>query len=218
MSGIQATINAQPFMTSGYEFTCLINGQDADMKPGRWARRFTQDHPMRQKMSDLEEAKRVFCLKEGLNDVEIHYRKLKEGDLSILFEIAAYPAPLFYAYAKTAPSGTFKGQILIAKTPPDGFKPIYFADQPPGRSGFLYIRSRGCDVFSTLNGQRLIDMQGLPGPVPLENLHPGANRLELRYSCAGPEIHLAIVGPKAVDYVDRLPKGEQSEIFTVEGY
>ena len=73
-------MGAMDVMAYGYKVTVSINGIDVGITGGRSqsARLLGTDHPM---VSSLpEELKHLACLKEGANEIQVDYQRLKDED------------------------------------------------------------------------------------------------------------------------------------------
>jgi hypothetical protein len=206
----------------GYTAKVVINGRDTGIKGGKSesSRLFNQDHPM-SKEAPPEMRDRFFLLKEGENQIQVEFTKQggQPSDLLLSLELDGYPAPVFLVSSKSKASAKIEKKVILQKEVPPDFKPIYVSDAEEGRSGFIHVSTMGTTVEPILNGQPEMTLVGMSGSIPLGNIKPGKNELEIRYQsnpAQAKELKFAIVTPEWTKFLTRQikDKSAKAEKFT----
>ena len=192
----------------GYDVTCIINGHDVGIKSdgSDSVRQF--DESSKQGSTDPHDPHRYATLHLGRNTIRITYRRRpprrpdEPDQLSIALQVSGYPVPLVYAFVAGGDQGSFESSFEIDAVPAKTYKPVYFTNEDPARSGFVFARQEPPATGSysaRLNGG---DRQGETGqpslPGPLGGFHPGANQLAVTYVTKGGPIHLWVVSPSGM--------------------
>ena len=211
-AGIDATLDSE---SSGYNLTCVINGQDVGFKGGG------QDI-----ISFVRETR---YLHPGRNSVVITYRKIRDVHLSfglnIQFRVPGFPAPLFYAHVENAESGRLEGIFDIPAAPARDFRPLYLSEYPDGAAGFIYLDqdASATDDFSlAVDGEYSGATTSYSGrlryAVPLPRLHPGANHVTVTYDTRGGPLRLFVAGPRASSAITLASEQKTTRTFTIMGF
>lgn len=208
----------------GYKVTCQINGQDVGIDSGgsTSARMMNKEHPMYSKVlaQNPEMAKRLFLLKAGTNTVKFHYEHTRADETDYAqasLSIDGYPIPVFLFHAKPTSSGTFEGSFDLAAQAPKDFRTLVKSDQP-GRFAFIMLGDDGgSSIEPTLNGQRQMSTN-VPGVIALSALEPKTNTLEVDYKAGPAGMHMAVVGPKDVQYVAKPAGAQGTETLTIDAF
>jgi hypothetical protein len=206
----------------GYQAKVVINGRDTGVKGGRSEsiRLFAQDNKMA-KEAPPETRDRYFVLKEGENQIQVDFTKQGSGNdtLSISLAIEGYPAPVFLLHSKSKATGKVEKKLILGKSTPKDFKPVYVSDAEESRSAFVYVSTLGATVQAVLNGQTQHTLAGMSGSIPLENIKLGENELVIHYKgdpAQAKELRFAIITPQWTQFFVRTTtdSSERTEKFT----
>ena len=218
---LSAVLNSDIY---GYEITCIINGHDIGITGGKSESLRQFDESTGKRSFDSSDRQIYSTLHMGHNSVRITYRrKLPKElfDLNITFEVFGYQAPLFYAHVTDADHGSFEGTFDIDPVPAKTFRPVYFTDEDPARSGFLFADQDAPATGSytaSLNGGHEHGEFGRPSlPAPLHGFHAGANQLAVTYETKGGPIRLFVVGPAGMSSYVLESEKEAQRILVIQG-
>ena len=218
---LSAVLNSDSY---GYDIKCIINGHDIGIAGGQSESVRQFDESTRERSSDPADHNIYSTLHMGRNNVRITYRRKlpKEPfDLDITFQVFGYKAPLFYAHVTNGDHGSFEGTFDIDPIPAKTFKPIYFTDENPAQSGFLFADQTAPATGSytaSLNGGHEHGESGRPSlPAPLHGFHAGDNQLAVTYVTKGGPIRLSVVGPAGISTYVLEPQQEAHKIFVIQG-
>ena len=209
----------------GYKVTCELNGQNVSIDSGgsTSARLMNKEHPMYAQVlkQNAELAKRLFLLKAGANTVKLHYEHTRSDAndyVEASLNIDGYPIPVFVFHAGTTPSGTLEGNFELAAKAPEGFRTLVKTDQPQGRFAFINLGDDGgSSIQPVLNGKKQMSTN-VPGVIALGVLQPKSNTLKIDYKAGPAGMHLAVVGPKGVQYVAKPAGAQGTETLTIDAF
>lgn len=218
---LSAVLNSDSY---GYDVACIINGHDVGIVGGRSEGMRQFDEATREGSTDPSDRSTYSTLHIGRNSIRITYRRRvprEPFDLNITLQVFGYKAPLFYAHVTDGDQGSFEGTFDIDPVPAKTFRPVYFTNEDPARSGFLFADQAAPATGSytaSLNGGREHGEFGRPSlPAPLHGFHAGANQLAVTYVTKGGPIRLVVVGPVGMSsYVLESAK-EAHRTFVIQG-
>ena len=128
---------------------------------------------------------------------------------------------MFYAHVANADHGSFEGTFDIDPVPAKTFRPVYFTNEDPARSGFLYADQEAPATGSytaSLNGGHEHGESGRPSsPAPLHGFHAGPNQLAVTYVTKGGPIRLFVVGPAGMSSYLLESEKEAHRTLVIQG-
>lgn len=202
----------------GYKVNLNLNGAGTTIKGGRSEekRLFYKTSKLAKEVPD--ELKQYFLLNEGENQVRAEFTKTEESSgLTLYVWLASEPIPSFFLFSNTKAGGKADNKFIVKSPLPKDFRPVIITDAGENKAVLIFV-STPAVVNAELNGKAGPSINGMIGPIVLENIKTGSNDLVVTYQ-ADPaetkEIKIAIATPEWLKIISKKAAGKAvTEKFT----